>query len=138
MSDVNLSLSESVVRPIIEAKVQAAVLMALRADEPSKLLEQLVEKALMLKVDSGGKVSNYSSENKYTLIETMANKAIQDAARSALTEWIDENKTLLQESFKRQLAKKPGAFAKAFIDGLIETSANSYRMSVTVEMKTTG
>ena len=131
MSDVSLSLSKEVVQPIIEAKIQAAIVAAI--GDPQRLIELMVERTMKEKVSRDGTKGQYSSDNKYTLVEAVSMAAVRAAVRKALVEWVAEHQTHLEAEVKKYLAKSPGKLARMLTDGFAGVFANKYRFTMDVK-----
>ena len=126
---LNIQVSESLVKPIIEAKIHAAIAATLKNAEG--LIDGIVDRILTTKVNDEGRVSNYQSENRYTMIEQLARGAIKTAADAAVREWVDAQRPQLLESLKKALAKRHGGIADAMAAGLEEALKNSWTFNVT-------
>lgn len=132
MSDVNLSISQEIVKPIIDAKISAAIVAAL-GDE-SKMIETVVGTVLGMKVNSEGKRDNYEHHNKTTLVEHLCLKEIKAATESAIKEYFVSHGDLIKKAMKKYLDKNTGAIAQEFVKGLIADASAKYH-SYTVEIK---
>ena len=131
MADVlNVEISKNLVEPIVQAKIQAAVVSAL--ESPQLLIEELVRKCLNMKVDRDGKVQDYASHNKHSWIDILCRQSIQKAVEEAMKEWVAENQKLLKDQVKRQISTSPAKFAKMFCDGLADSLNCSWKFSVHV------
>lgn len=136
MSDdknIALTISNDLVKPIIDAKIQAAIVGAL--GDGADLIKGAVAKALEYKVDRDGKISSYSGDNKYPYLEVIAERLIREATRKALEMWIAENQPKIEAELKKALAKSGSKLAAAFANGLLESvkSSCSHRVEVTFE-----
>lgn len=134
MSDaVKLEIATEVVRPIIEAQIQAAIVREL--NNTPNLVEKMIEAAMLEKVSSDGRKSNYSSDNRYSYIDVLAQKAIRDSAQQAMQEWIKENQAKLKRELKRQLASHPEELAASFIAGLTKSAESDWRMTTNITLR---
>jgi hypothetical protein len=130
--NVNLTISKDIVNPIVTAKIQEAITEALGGKD--KLIAGLLDKIIMQKVDKNGKVSSYSSENKYSWLEASVNLQIENAIREELKKQIADMSTGIKELVIKQLQTKRGAnaVATALLDGLNQTLNNSWMSTVAV------
>ena len=94
---VDIKISEGLVKGIIESKIQTAIVESLSGE--STLIEKVVAAALQAKVDASGKRSNYSSDNKFTFLEVLCRKTLQDAAKLAIQQWANERQDVLRAEF---------------------------------------
>jgi len=127
---VDVKISEDLVRGIIETKVQAAITEAL---SPQKgIVERVVGAALSMKVDDTGKRSSYASDNKLTYLEVLCRKVVQAAAESAIEKWAAERQAVLEAEFLRQLQTKKTSsqLVRACVDGLADAVHSRWRFSV--------
>ena len=126
-------IPQDVIIPIVQARIQAEIISALKGQQ--QLIEQAVVSALSMRVDDTGKVSQYSSSNKYTLLESVANKYIREAAIEALKEYLT---TTAKESVKKrviqELQKKSGPLATALVDGLAKSIDTTYGFSLNINL----
>jgi len=118
MSDVNLSISQEIVKPIIETQIKAAIASALGKKE--EIIKSAIDAILNFKVDYQGHRSQYSSDNKYDFIEIHIQKAIEKALTEAIQEWVNTNQKRIKKEFFEILKTRKGsqALIKAFIDGI--------------------
>ncbi len=133
MSDVNLSISTEVVKPIIEAKIQAAIVAAL--GDNKSMVESVVGMVLQMKVDKDCKRSTYDYENKYSFIEALCMKEIAEATRTAIKEYFQNHSELVKNAMKKYLSRNTDTIAESFIKQLIRTSGDSTYNHYTVEIK---
>lgn len=135
MSGLNLQIDEQLVKPIIEAEVQAAIVRQLEKDH--NLIPKMVASAVGLKVDRDGKVSRYQGDNNYTYIEWLCNDAIQKAAHGAMTKFIAENMPLIEAELSKQLTKSKKGLAAAFVTGLAESMKTRWTFKVSMAYQDT-
>jgi hypothetical protein len=128
-----IAIPNDVIQPIVQARIQAAIIEAL---VPHKnLVADAVTAALGVKVDSDGKVNNYPSYNTYTLLQHLAHKAVADAAKEALKEYLEQSKDGIKARVKKELEKKSSILATALVDGFEKSIATTYGFSLTVNLK---
>jgi len=132
MSDLSIQVSQELIRPIIEAKIQAAIVCELEKER--NLIPQMVQAALNTKVDCKGNVSSYSSDNKYTYIERLCNEAIQKTAKESLKDYLEENIPNLKKELKIQLEKQSNNMAEVFIKGVIDCLESNWRFDCHVNL----
>lgn len=131
---INLGINEDMVKPILEKQIQAAIMANLgNVDE---LFEFAIKKALSVKVNSEGLVSNYSSDNKYDFLEALTAKAIRNAATEAIKEYVKENQEQLKIALKKEMEKKANQnkLVQAFVDSATNTFSYEWRFDAKVEL----
>lgn len=127
MDNVNIQISKDLIAPIIENKIKLAVLEALGDDK--KLIMNVVETVLSLKVDETGKRQSSDYYNKFNFIDIVLKQGIENACKEAIKEFINENKEAIKEETKKQLCSKKGLgmFVDSFLSGMLKASESDYR-----------
>lgn len=119
---LEFKVSESLVRPIIEAKINAAVIEAMGGAE--KIVADMLKTYMSQKVDRDGKVSNYS--DTAPRLEWLLHKMIEDALKEALKGFLQKKQDMLQREFEKFFASKQGssqiigALKEGFVKSLSE------------------
>ena len=124
---VNVQVGEDLVRPIIESKVQAAVVEGL--GKTDDLMRAVISAVIAMKVDREGKPGNgYSSD--VTLLHYLCTKAIRETAEAAVREWITTQQPKLKAELVKQLDKQRVSLAERMVLGLAKSMENSWKFSV--------
>jgi uncharacterized membrane-anchored protein YjiN (DUF445 family) len=132
--DVEIKVGADLVRPVLEAKIQAAIASELH--NADGLMHAAIAAALSVKVNDKGRVDKSDYYNRETLIEWLAKTAIHKAAEAAIREWVEKQQPKLQKALEQQLAKKTGGIAKAMVEGLAETLKDNWKFNVTCNFVT--
>lgn len=129
---MSLNLSADMIKPIVEKTIQANVLSALNGWEG--VVADMVNAVLTTKVDSSGKISNYSGDNRYSWIEINLNKRIKELVEEEVKKQIDESAEAIREAVRKQITSKAGsnAVAKAVVDGLIGSFEKSWNSRIEI------
>ena len=92
---IGLNIDESIIKSAVVETTKAAILASM---SDNGLAEQLVHEVLSIKVDKDGKIatSSWGRESGITYLEYIVKKAIQDEAKSALKEALEENRPALK------------------------------------------
>jgi hypothetical protein len=125
MSDqLEFKVSESLVRPIIEAKINAAVIEAMGGAQ--KIVEDMLKTYMGQKVDSEGKPSGYG--NTAPRLEWLLHKMIEDALKEALRGFLQKKQDLLQREFEKFFASKQGSsqIISALRDGFVKSLSEKW------------
>lgn len=132
---VNLSIPKEITQPIVAVKIQEAVLAALGGQE--KIVATVVHQICSTKVDSSGKVSSYSSDNKNTWLDYHVTDVIQKAVREELIRQIDINAQQIKDELVKQLQTKKGAskIADALLSSLNGTFASAWRSKFEIKFE---
>lgn len=134
MSDVQLTISKEVVAPIVEAKIKEAILGALGGKE--SVIEKVVNEILNKKVSSNGTLSSYSSDNKYSWIDIVLTKTIQEQTEAAIKEHLATASIPIKEAIIKNLQSKKGAemAAQALLSALNGTFQSSWTSSIKIDL----
>ena len=134
MTDISLTINKEVVNPIVEAKIKSAVLEALGGSDV--LIEKVVEQILNTKVNEKGNISSYSNDNKHKWIDIVLTKQINEIAKEAIKEAIQESGTQIKDVLVKHLQSKRGSslVAKAMVDGLTQTFKNSWTSKIDISL----
>ena len=131
-SVVNVQVGADLVKPIIEAKIQAAIASALADDR--NLVGNAVAAFLSMKVDDEGK-RNSDYYAKYTMIEYLSMEAIKKATTQAISEWIAKNNDAIIDAAKKHISKQSGTIAKSMVDAFTGAIGDKWKFSVGVTVK---
>jgi hypothetical protein len=131
--NVSLTISKEIVTPIVQAKIQEAILAAMGGKE--EILKKVVHEVLNKKVGYDGKESNYSSDNKYSWLDAVVTAQIKEAVQVELKNVISESTVEIRKALISQLKSNKGAskVADAILSGLAQTFTSEYRSSVIVQ-----
>lgn len=130
--NVSLTISKEIVTPIVQAKVNEAIIAAMGGKD--EIIEKVVSLILNQKVGYDGKVSTYSSDNKYSWLDMTVTKQIQEAVKVELKTVVSESTEQIKQALIKQLKSNKGAnkVAEAIVSGLSQTFASEYRSSVSI------
>jgi len=130
-SGMTLNVDSGLVKPIVEAEIQAAIVRELEKD--TDLVSKLVQAALQEKVDQDGKRTGRSYD-KYLFIDVLCRNAIQKAAVVAMREYIDENTDTLRAEIKRQIKASAGGLAEVFVNSLVQSLESRWSFTVKIDL----
>jgi high-affinity K+ transport system ATPase subunit B len=126
---VKFEVDPKLVEPIIRDQIAAAVVASL--GDPADMIRQMVTLSLEQKVNADGIVSQYSSENRFDLIEALSAKAIREAAKEAIQRVVRESAPLIEAEITRQIKAAPKKTAAAVMAGFmgLASQPSNYRLS---------
>jgi len=129
--NVNLTISKDIVNPIVQAKINEAIIAAMGGGQ--ELINKVVTSILNEPVASDGKKSNYQSDNKYRWIDLAVTSQIQAAVKEAITEILSSRKDEIKQAIVKQLSNRKGIeqFAEALLNGTAKLS-ELYRQTINV------
>lgn len=126
---IDFKVSEGLIRPIIESKINAAIVEAMGGHE--RVIAEMVAGFLNQRVDSEGKDSGYSS-NKPRLT-WLVHKMLEEAMKKALTEFLEKKKGFLEKEFEKFFASKTGSHKviEAMQNGFCDALKDKWRTTIT-------
>lgn len=129
-NEVSVNIGKDLVQPIVEAKIQAAIVESLSGFEG--LVDRAVARMMTQKVGHDGKVSQYSSDNKYPFIEIVCQQRIQEAVRAALEVWLEKKEPQILAAVEKEMNRRTGSLAKEFVAGLQDSIKSTWSTKVNV------
>lgn len=121
--------------------VQQSVMMGIAESLNGKneIVSQIVKMVLNQKVDKSGRISSYSSDNKYTLLEYYVMKMLKEVTAEEMQKMVDEHREDITKAIRGELAKKVNynRFVDAFINNVSSAVSNSWcpRIEVSFQSK---
>ena len=105
----------------------------------NEIISQIVNSVLLTKVDKEGKISNYSSDNKYSLIESYVRKVLKEIAIEEIKNICEERKPEIREIIRRELTKKASAqkFVDKFFDCMVSNLESAWKTTINVDFQKT-
>jgi predicted transcriptional regulator len=130
---VNLTIEPKVIEGIVSAQIQAAIVA--QFNRTPEMMESLVASVLSRKVDDKGAVSDYSSYNKYSLVDVLCQKAIKAEAEKALQQWIEENRPALMAALRKNMDKQKNDLVKSFVAAADNAMKAQFRISCDIKLE---
>lgn len=134
MADTGMTLqvSKELILPVIEQKIQSAIVAELSGDTANRLIASITERVLTQKVNSEGTPDSYGYSSSKTYIQWLCEGAIKECARGAVKRWAEANKEKLEKVFASELQKRNAGMAKAMMDGIEKCMTASWSFTVNV------
>jgi hypothetical protein len=130
MSDtVAVTVGSDLVKPIVEAKIQAAIVAAL--GQSDRLINDAVNLVLHRKVDSQGQYTT-SDYRSTPYIEWLCTSVLQCAVKAAVEKWVAANTERIEAALAKEMKMNANTFAKAFTKGFAEGMAGTWRTQFNV------
>ena len=129
---VSMSVGKDVIKPIVEAKIQAALVDALGGN--GLLVENAVRAIINTKVDDKGSFTTSDYYGK-PLIEWLCQYLIKQAAEQAIRTHIEKQKDFLVREFERQFAKKSKTIAESMVAGILDSTKSTWSFNLGVSYK---
>lgn len=134
---VNLSIPENVTKPIIAAKIQEAITIAMGGAD--RIISGVVKQICETKVNpTTGKLdTSYSSNNTMPWIDFHITQLLQDAIKEELGKQVREVAGPVKDELIKQLQSKKGAqqIATALLSSLAGSFGSEYTSKVEVKFE---
>lgn len=129
---IDLNIDDNYLNEAVKSIVMTGIAETLDKD---KIVSGLVNAVLETKVDESGEISNYSRDNRYTLLEVYVNKIIRDVAKEEMKKLVEEKRPKMQEIIRKELNKKAtlDKFVDAFISSNLDNLDNNWRTKISIE-----
>ena len=127
---INMGIDPNYIEGIIRETVSATIAEALMGKE--EFAKTLINEILDTKVNNKGEVSKWSSDNDRTTLQYLVSKAVNDAAKEALNECMEDMKPQLKEIIILTLnqRKTKDALAEAFLDSITGAITSNWRGNI--------
>ena len=122
---VNLNVDKDYLQEAVKQTVLMGISESLNGK--NEIVSQIVNSVLNQKVDKTGKVSSYSSDNKYSLLEVFVNNMLTDLVKEEIKNMVENRKGEISEILKKELNKKTNI--NKFVDIFIESTATNMEKS---------
>lgn len=120
---------------VVKQMVQAGIVQAL--DEKNNIAGTIIREVLEKKVDKNGHVSNYSSDNKYSLLDVCIDKVVREETKNVISEMAEELRPKLRKAIKKQMSKEAmyDKCAKLFCDCMLDNLDSNWKTNIEVNFK---
>lgn len=122
---VNLNVDKDYLQEAVKQTVLMGISESLNGK--NEIVSQIVNSVLKTKVDRTGRVSSYSYDNKYTLLEFYVNEMLTDVVKEEIKNMIEEKRTECADIIRKELNKK--ANINKFVDNFIDSTSKSLEQS---------
>ncbi len=126
---IDLNVDNNYLNEAVKSIVMSGIAETLDKD---KIVNGLVKAVLETKVDEKGRISSYSSDNRYTLLEVYVNNIIREIVKEEMKKLVEEKRPKMQEIIRRELNKR--ATLDKFVDAFISNNLDSnWKTKISVE-----
>ena len=125
-----LTLDPNIIKPIIEAKINTAVLEAMKGHEA--IVDNIVHRVLYHKVDSDGQVDRYGYAQSKTFIDWLVEKGIREAVIAAMKTHMEQCQPAIKKAIEGELKKSTSKLASTMIESMIENTVKQWKYAITV------
>ena len=129
---IDLNIDDNYLNEAVKSIVMTGIAESL---DKEKIVNGLVKTVLETKVDEEGKISSYSRDNRYTLLEVYVNKIIREIVKEEMKKLVEEKRAKMQEIIRRELNKRAtlDKFVDAFISNNLDNLDNNWKTKISVE-----
>ncbi len=129
---IDLNIDDNYLNEAVKSIVMTGIAESL---DKEKIVNGLVKTVLETKVDEEGKISSYSRDNRYTLLEVYVNNIIREIVKEEMKKLVEEKRPKMQEIIRRELNKKAtlDKFVDAFISNNLDNLDNNWKTKISVE-----
>ncbi len=129
---IDLNVDNNYLNEAVKSIVMTGIAETLDKD---KIVNGLVKAVLETKVDKEGRISSYSSDNRYTLLEVYVNNIIREIVKEEMKRLVEEKRTKMQEIIRRELNKRAtlDKFVDAFISNNLDNLDSNWKTKISVE-----
>lgn len=129
---IDLNIDDNYLNEAVKSIVMTGIAESLDKD---KIVNGLVKTVLETKVDEKGKISSYSSDNRYTLLEVYVNNIIREIVKEEMKKMVEEKRPKMQEIIRRELNKRAtlDKFVDAFISNNLDNLDSNWKTKISVE-----
>jgi len=127
---LEFKISPDLIMPIIKAKIETAIIKAMGGHK--ELIDSILEAYMSQKVSSEGKISSYSSDNKFTRIDFIMQQTLEVAVKDALKEFLANKQKEVAESISRYFASKKGSseLIRAIEEGILDSLKSNWATKI--------
>lgn len=129
---IDLNVDNNYLNEAVKSIVMTGIAETLDKD---KIVNGLVKAVLETKVDKEGRISSYSSDNRYTLLEVYVNNIIREIVKEEMKKLVEEKRPKMQEIIRRELNKRAtlDKFVDAFISNNLDNLDSNWKTKISVE-----
>lgn len=129
---IDLNVDNNYLNEAVKSIVMTGIAETLDKD---KIVNGLVKAVLETKVDKEGRISSYSSDNRYTLLEVYVNNIIREIVKEEMKKLVEEKRTKMQEIIRRELNKRAtlDKFVDAFISNNLDNLDSNWKTKISIE-----
>lgn len=125
---VAIQVGKDIVQPIVDAKIQAAVIAALDCEH--EMVGLAVAKVLQQKVERNGEIPRYGDSNCIPYVQFLFESTLKKAAGAAVASWVKDNEQKIRDSLVKQLPRQLDAIAKSFCESLVKAASNEWHFHI--------
>ena len=129
---VNLNVDKDYLQEAVKQTVLMGISESLNGK--NEIVSQIVKSVLDTKVDKTGKISSYSSDNKYTLLEVYVKNMLTEVVKEEIKSMIEAKRGECAEIIRKELNKKANInkFVDSFIDSTSKALDSTWKTTINI------
>lgn len=129
---VNLNVDKDYLQEAVKQTVLMGISESLNGK--NEIVSQIVKSVLDTKVDKTGKISSYSSDNKYTLLEVYVKNMLTEVVKEEIKSMIEAKRGECAEILRKELNKKANInkFVDSFIDSTSKALDSTWKTTINI------
>nr|DAP03736.1 MAG TPA: hypothetical protein [Caudoviricetes sp.] len=129
---VNLNVDKDYLQEAVKQTVLMGISESLNGK--NEIVSQIVKSVLDTKVDKTGRISSYSGDNKYTILEFYVNQMLTEIVKEEIKSMIEEKRGECAEIIRKELNKKANInkFVDNFIDSTSKTLDTAWKTTINI------
>jgi transcription termination factor NusB len=132
---LDLNIDQNFLADAVKQTVVMGISEALNGK--NEVVSQLVNAVLSTKVDKDGKISSYTSDNKFTLLEYHVRNLLKEEIKEETKAIVNEKRVEIREMIRKELNKKSrlDSFVQTFLDNTTEALDSNWRTNIDISFK---
>ena len=133
---LDLNVDQNYLAEAVQQSVMLGIAESLNGK--NEIVSQIVNSVLNTKVNEKGCISNYSSDNKFSLLEYYVRNLITDVVREEMKTMVEEKRPEISKMIRQELQKKVNyeKFTDRFIDTVSTAIDTTWCPKINVEFTT--
>ena len=132
---LNLNVDENYLAHAVKETVMMGIAESLNGK--NEIVSQIVNSVLTTKVDKHGKISSYSADNKYSILDFYVNGLITEEVKNEIKLICEERRPEIRELIRKKLREECTAekFVDKFYDCMVKNLDSTWQTNKSVEFE---
>lgn len=133
---LDLNVDQNYLAEAVQQSVMLGIAESLNGK--NEIVSQIVNSVLNTKVNEKGCISNYPTDNKFSLLEYYVRNLITDVVREEMKTMVEEKRPEISKMIRQELQKKVNyeKFTDRFIDTVSTAINDTWHPKINVEFTT--
>lgn len=132
---LNLNIDENYLARAVKDTVMMGISESLNGK--NEIVSQIVNSVLTTKVDKHGKISSYSADNKYSILDFYVNGLITEEVKNEVKLICEERRPEIRKLIRKKLREECTAekFVDKFYDCMFKNLDSTWQTNISVEFE---